>query len=127
MAEAGRARDGRLRRLHRDLGNVAPDPVLALLEGLDERVLLRGRVLGGVLVGRRVAAADAAAGQAQPQMDPATARLQTLLAPLRRVRVERLDHVQVRAGVGHAPTLPEASRPTARRLADDQLEARPGL
>jgi hypothetical protein len=37
-------------------------------------------VLGGVPVGRRVAAADVAAGTAHPQVDPAVAGLEAVLA-----------------------------------------------
>ena len=40
-----------LRRLHHHLVDVAPQPVLAGLEGLHERVGVRGGVLGGVAVG----------------------------------------------------------------------------
>lgn len=42
-------------------------------------------VLGGVLAGRAVAAPDVATAQAEPQVNPTAPRLETLLAPLRRV------------------------------------------
>ena len=41
--------------------NVAPAPVLARLEGLDDRVLGRVEMLSGVAMGRGIAAADMAA------------------------------------------------------------------
>jgi hypothetical protein len=40
------------------------------------------KMFGRVLVDRLVAAADVAAGQAGPQMDPGTAHFQTLFTPI---------------------------------------------
>src|SRR3954451_20451514 len=65
----------------------------------------RSGVLAGVLVGRGVAAADRPARLAQPQVDPAVAGLEALLAAGDRLRrLEDLDLVQVRAG-RHTPIL----------------------
>src|SRR5579862_4468160 len=49
---------------------VTPEPVFARLEAPDERVPGRGRVLGGVLGRRGVAAADVPALRAAAQMQP---------------------------------------------------------
>ena len=50
--------------LNLHLVDVAPAPVFARLERLDDRVVGRPKVLGGVFVRRRVAAADMPARQA---------------------------------------------------------------
>ena len=55
------------------LVRVAPRPILAALEGRDHRVLGGVEVLGRVLVGRRVAAGDVAAGEALAKVHPAPA------------------------------------------------------
>ncbi len=47
-----------LRRLEHDLIDVAPAPVFARLEGLDDRVIGRMEVFGRVLVLRGVATAN---------------------------------------------------------------------
>src|SRR6266567_7666994 len=67
-------------RLEIDLVDVAPDPVLALFEGLDDRVIGGLEVLGRVAVGRLVAAAYVSAGATEAQVDPATAGFEALLA-----------------------------------------------
>ena len=69
-----------------DLVDIAPFPLLPRLKGLDDRVLGAVVVLGGVLVLRRIAAADVAAVEAAAEMHPAVAGLQALLAALRRAR-----------------------------------------
>src|SRR6185437_3866281 len=74
------ARLRRDRRLFRhDLVRVAPAPALARLDGADHRMLGGMVMLGGVGVGRRVAATDVAAGEAKAEMDPATADLEAFL------------------------------------------------
>src|SRR3954453_12520140 len=65
---------------HRELVHVAPGPVLARLDGADERVVVALRVGARVAVRRRVAAAHMAAGQADPQVTPLAAGLEALLA-----------------------------------------------
>jgi hypothetical protein len=62
--------------------DIAPDPILAWLDGADERMLRLMEVLGGVLVLRRVAAADVAALQAQAQVNPAITHLHALGADM---------------------------------------------
>jgi hypothetical protein len=65
-----------------DVVDVAIDPVLVGLEGLNDGVQSRVEVLGCVLVRRAVAAADVAAGQAEPEMDPAGSHREAFLAAL---------------------------------------------
>jgi hypothetical protein len=61
-------------------------------------------VLRGVLVLRRVAATDVAAGEAEAEVDPAVAALETLLATVRRVRlaVELLGRYGLEVLAGHS-------------------------
>src|SRR5215210_8950281 len=58
-------------RLHRDLVDEAPQPILSRLERLHERVIGGVEVLGSVLVFRGIATTDVTADQAEAQMDPA--------------------------------------------------------
>src|SRR5262245_34078196 len=66
--------------LEADDVHVAPVPLLARLERLDERVGGGVEMGGGVLVRRAVAAADVAALGAAPQVDPAGAHGEALHA-----------------------------------------------
>ena len=59
--------------------DVTVAPRLARFGAADQRVVERFLVLSGVSIGRRIAAADVAAVQAHPEMDPAVTSLQTLL------------------------------------------------
>jgi hypothetical protein len=52
--------------LEKSLVNVAPAPLFARLEGFDDWVIGQMKMLGGVLIFGRVAAADVAADQANP-------------------------------------------------------------
>src|SRR5690348_2731128 len=83
------------------LVHVAPAPVLARLERLDDRVTGRVEVFGGMPVLRVIAAADVAADQTFAQMDPAVAHLQALLAAVA-TRGHVANFVQVRAIRCHA-------------------------
>src|ERR687897_126813 len=69
------------RGLHDDLINVAPDPILVRLEGLDERVLSGVEMLAGVFVPGAVATANVAADEAFPEVHPRVTLLGALLAP----------------------------------------------
>jgi hypothetical protein len=62
--------------------DVAPHPIFARLERPDDRVVAVVVVLCGVLVLRRVAAADMAAAETQPEVNPSVSERQTLLAPV---------------------------------------------
>src|SRR5262245_9540072 len=95
------------------LVNVAVAPVLARLEGLDDRMPGCVEVLRGVLILARVPAADVSATAAKPQMYPRIACLQTLLAALR-ARRDIAYLVQVRTNRTHCD-LPLGTTP--RRLA----------
>src|SRR5262249_35074217 len=95
------------------LVNVAVAPVLARLEGLDDRMPGCVEVLRGVLILARVTAADVSATAAKPQMYPRIARLQTLLAALR-TRRDLAYLAQVRTNRIHY-VLPHGTTP--RRLA----------
>jgi hypothetical protein len=88
------------RRFEEDLIDIAPDPVLARFEGLDDGVVGGMKVLGGVLVFRRVAAADVAADKAEAEVDPAVARLEAILATVR-ARGDIVDLVEMGAGLVH--------------------------
>lgn len=79
---------------------VAPAPAFPRLEGLDDGVVRGVVVLGGVSVGRIVAAADMAARPAEPQVDPSVAALEAFLAALGRPRLNVLYLVEMSAG-GH--------------------------
>src|SRR5215469_18201069 len=60
---------------------VAPEPVFARLEALDQRVAGRGRVPAGVLRWRGVTAADVAALRTAAQMEPPSPTGVALNAP----------------------------------------------
>src|ERR1700687_4303470 len=72
------------RQVRSDVGlvDVAPAPILARLEGLDDRMALGAKMGAGGLVLGRIAAADVAADQAEPQVDPPIADSKTVLAAL---------------------------------------------
>src|SRR5258706_13728147 len=67
------------------LVGVAPHPPLARLDGADDRMFRPVVVLRGVLVLRRVAAADVAALEGEAEVDPVVAHIQGLLTSLLRV------------------------------------------
>ena len=78
-----------LPRLKHHLVRIAPSPGLAGLDGARDRVARRRMVLGGVAIGRGVAAADMAAGHADPEVHPVVSGLQAFLAAMRG-RADRL-------------------------------------
>jgi hypothetical protein len=87
--------------------DVAPGPALAGLERRDDRVRRSVKMLGGVPSGRAVAAADVTACQAEPEMDPGRARLETLFTSPRAGR-SRVEINRVLAG--HDRNLPMPGR-----------------
>jgi hypothetical protein len=93
--------------------NVTPAPILAGLKRLYDGMLRVMKVLGRMLVLRRVAAANVAAFQAQSQMDPAIAHFQALLAPAS-VRSDRPDLIEMRAGCHVISSLKDATNSYAR-------------
>jgi hypothetical protein len=84
-------------RLEHDLVDIAPGPIFAGLEGSYDGVLGGASVFGGVFVPGRIAAADVAAGQAQAQVHPGVAHLQTFFATFG-VGFYVVDLVEVRTG-----------------------------
>jgi hypothetical protein len=87
-----------------DVVEIAEPPVLAGFEGLDDRVVGHGEVSGGVTVGGVVATADVAAGHAHPQMNPAAADAQAVLATVAAGR-DIGDLIEVTTSVGHSALL----------------------
>jgi hypothetical protein len=85
--------------LKHELIDVAPAPVLARLEGLDDRMVGAPEVSGGMTVLGGVAAAHVAAGQALAKVDPGVAHRQALFASGGAGR-HITDLIQVSAG-GH--------------------------
>jgi hypothetical protein len=68
------------RKVDFDFVDVAPAPVLSALERFHDRVLRPMKVFRGMLVFRRIATTHMSALQAQSQMHPCVAHLQTLFA-----------------------------------------------
>ena len=64
------------------LVDVTPDPVLSRLEGLNDRMVGGVEMLGGMLVLRRVAAANMPTRQTEAQMHPAISGFQTVLTSI---------------------------------------------
>jgi hypothetical protein len=60
----------------------APAPIFAALKRLNNRVLGRMEMLGGVLVARRVAATNMAAAETFTEMNPAITSLETVFTTL---------------------------------------------
>jgi len=88
-----------------DLVHIAPRPGLTWFERADDRVPGGVEVFGRVTVPGVVAAADVAAGQANPEMDPAVAPLEAFLAPVWWIRCHVANLVEVAAGDrGHRQT-----------------------
>jgi hypothetical protein len=67
---------------HHDLVDVAPDPILPGLEGLDQRMLRGVEVFGSMFVLGAVATSNVAAAHALAQVHPRVARLEALLTAL---------------------------------------------
>src|SRR5215470_9169958 len=106
MATRGREPALRTRssKLHQDLIDEAPAPVLPGFERGNDRMLRRTEMLGRVLVLRFVAASDVSARPAQAQMRPAVSHGEAFLAA-RRVRRIGHDEVEVLAVRRHGHPL----------------------
>jgi hypothetical protein len=89
------------RGLHEDLIDITPCPILAGLETLHDRMLCMLKVLGRVLAGGLVAAADMPTEEAEPKMHPPAMSLEAFLAALRRARLDAVDLIEMRALFGH--------------------------
>src|ERR1700730_11030657 len=89
-----------LRQIEEHLIDVAPAPALGRIVSLDHRMAGGVKMLGRVLVGGIVAAADMAAAAADPQMQPFAAALQAFLAA-ERARRDAADAGNVGAALCH--------------------------
>jgi hypothetical protein len=69
-------------KIQEELVEVTPAPVFSRLEGLDDRVIGRMKMLGGMLVLRIVAASNMPAFKADSQVYPGVADFQAILAPI---------------------------------------------
>ena len=70
-------------KLEHYLVDVTPTPVFIRLEGLDNRVVGRVEMPGGVLILRRIAAADMPAFETEAQVYPRIPDSQTILTAIR--------------------------------------------
>jgi hypothetical protein len=95
------AENGRNSGLKQKFVHVAPQPVFAGLDRLDDGVPGGVKMLSGVLVFRRIATADMAAFETEAQMDPGIAHLEALFATLG-VRLGVFRLLQVNAGGTHS-------------------------
>src|SRR5271168_4873132 len=87
------------------LVDIAPVPLLARLERLDEGVTGGVEMGGGVMTGRTVAAANVAAAGTAPQVDPATTGGQAFDAAVT-TDLGGSNRFEVRTGVGQRqPTI----------------------
>jgi hypothetical protein len=80
--------------------DVAPEPILAGLNGLNNRMFRSMKMLGGVLVFGTVAAADVAALLAEPEMDPGVAHFEAFFAAVN-FRFNVANLIGVRTDVSH--------------------------
>jgi hypothetical protein len=82
-----------------DLVDIAPCPVFAGLERLNEWMTARSKMSPGMASRRGVAAADVTACQAEPKMNPPAARPQAFFAAAC-VGSNRLHLIQMRTLIG---------------------------
>src|SRR5471032_570803 len=86
--------------------NIAPSPAFGRIIAFDDGMLGAVKMLGGMLAAGLVAAADMAAGAADPQVKPFPAQCQAFLAAFAAGR-HLLDGIQMAAEiVGHALDFP---------------------
>src|SRR5260370_1692537 len=69
-------------KLEHELVDVTPTPVFTRLEGLDNGVVGRVKMLGGMLILRIVTATDMPAFETEAQGNPAISNLQTILTAI---------------------------------------------
>src|SRR6266576_569407 len=94
-----------VRKIEQDFIDIAPAPAFRRIVTLDDRMLGGVEVLGGMLVGGIVAAADMTAAAADPQMQPLAAALEAFLAT-KRARRDIADAGDVSATLCHPLSLP---------------------
>src|SRR5215467_3666678 len=90
----------RSERFEKEFVGVTPHPLLARLEGTNQRMFRRLVMFRRVLVRRRIAAADVPARQTQAQMQPTASAAQTIFAPFRAGR-DFLNLIQMCATILH--------------------------
>src|SRR6202046_2890970 len=99
-----RVRTGQLRTVKSFLGSVIIEPILAGLEAVDDRVAGGLVMLGGMLAGRTIAAADVTTFGASAQVQPPSARRQTFdtaCAAWFRIQIDSLDRKSTRLNSSH--------------------------
>jgi hypothetical protein len=88
-------------RFQEHLVGITPGPVFARLEAPDHRVRRGLEVLRSMLAGRAIAAANMAAAEAQPEVNPAASGLEALLAARWCMWLDRVKLCDVRTAPGH--------------------------
>jgi len=71
-----------LSKLEHELIDITPAPVFSWLEGLNDRMVGRVKMLGSMLILRRIAAADMPAFETEAQVDPRISNFQTILTSI---------------------------------------------
>src|SRR5206468_214581 len=89
-----------VRQVEQHFVDIAPAPAFRWIVALDHGMAGGMKVRGRMLVRRIVAAADMAAGAADPQMQPLASAFQALLAP-ERARGHRLNAGDMAAALRH--------------------------
>src|SRR4051812_39941988 len=89
-----------IRQVEIDFVDIAPAPAFGRIIAFDDRMARRMIMFGRVTVRGIIAAADMAAGPAQPEMHPPAASLETLLAAIG-ARRHVLNIALVRTGIRH--------------------------
>src|SRR5260370_34045 len=92
-------------RLEHNLIDVTPDPILSRLEGLNDRMVGRVEMPGGVLVLRIVTAAYMSTRETEAQVYPGISDFQTVLTSIG-ARCDVLYLIKMRAALCHVLFLP---------------------
>jgi hypothetical protein len=95
-----------LSKLEHELIDITPDPVLTRLEGLDNRVVGRVEMPGGVLILRIVTATDMSTGETETQVYPRIPDSQTILTAIR-AGCNVLYLIKMRTSLCHVLFLPD--------------------
>src|SRR5260370_20187491 len=94
-------------KLEHELVDVTPTPVFTRLEGLDNGVVGRVKMLGGMLILRIVTATDMPAFETEAQVNPAISNFQTILTAIG-ARCDFLYLIKMRTSLCHVLFLPDA-------------------
>lgn len=90
-------------KIEKELVDITPAPVLIWLKGLNDRVVGRVEMFGGMLVLRTIAAADMSTDEADTQMYPGVTNFQAVLAAIG-ARCDLLYLVEMMTGLCHVFT-----------------------